>query len=805
MPPRNASTRPQSRQNPSMRWKRRFKRKLFWIIVAIPAGAALCAFLAFWFYSRELPGFRNITDYKPPLVTTVLTRDGHVLGYFYKEKRFLVRLQDMPPYLPKAFLAAEDAGFYKHDGIDPWAIFRASLMNLKAGGIRQGGSTITQQVVKRLLLSPEKSFERKIKEAVLAYRLENYLTKDEILTIYLNQIFLGSKAYGVEAASREFFGKHVKDLTLAEAAILAGLPQAPSRYNPLADPAAAKARQKYVLDQMLSQGWITQAQHDQAINQKLVYKSMEDNSWKVGAYYLEAVRRFLIDKFGEDEVYQGGLTVQTACELPHQIAADNAMRRGLGDIAKTRGWEGPAGHLNKTEEFSRFLDDTYVTENLKPGSWVRALVTETSKERAQVRFGQCTGEIPASTTMWCRNGRKDVSGAAAPVPGDISRILHRGDVVWASVREARGGGNYSLALERDPGPEGALVSIKPDTGEVVALVGGFSFDRSQFNRATQAKRQPGSSFKPIVYSAALDNGFTPASIIMDAPVVFGNAETGNVWRPENYEDTFYGPTLLATALAKSRNLVTIRVAQKIGIRKVIERARAMGIDSELPENLSIALGSSAVTLMNLCQAYTAFPRGGSYVKPRLVLSVKSAWGETLYKSDAQAVEAISPQNAFVMTAMLKEVINVGTGAAAKALGRPLAGKTGTTNNEQDTWFMGFTPHLLTGVYVGYDQLQSMGRGASGARTALPIWLTYRKAVESQFPPDDFLPPQGIVWARVGNSQAVGSHGESAPESYFLPFYEGTQPAQSDMNANATSNATAPDQNNDADLMKQGLF
>lgn len=790
------NTKPKSRRDASMRWSRRFKRKMLWVLLGLPAAGLLLVVLAFWWLSHDLPGFRTITDYKPPLVTTVLARDNRVLGYFYKEKRFLVRLQDTPEHLSKAFLAAEDSGFYKHDGIDPWAIFRAMLMNLKAGGIRQGGSTITQQVVKRLLLTPEKSFERKIKEAMLSYRLEQYLTKDEILTIYLNQIYLGAKAYGVEAAAREYFGKHVQDLTLAESAILAGLPQAPSRYNPYSDPEAAKTRQKYVLDQMLSQSFITKAQHDQALAQKLVYRSMEDHSWKVGAYYLEEVRRFLVEKYGEDEVYQGGLTVETACEIPHQIAADNAMRRGLGDIAKRKGWEGPDSRL-KPDEYARFLEEGRLAETPKSGSWLRALVVETAKDKAQVRFGQHTGEIPASSTTWCKNAMKGVSGAAAPVPGDPSRILHKGDVVWTTVREGKGNSHFVLNLERQPGPEGALVSMMPETGEVVALSGGFSFEKSQFNRATQAKRQPGSAFKPIVYSAALDNGFTPASVIMDAPIVFANVEQGTIWRPENYEDIFYGPTLLSTALAKSRNLVTIRVAQKIGIRKVIEHARAMGIESELPENLSIALGSSAVTLMNLCQAYSTFPRGGSYVKPRLVLSVRSAWGETLYKSEPEVVEAISPQNAFLMVAMLKEVINIGTGGSAKVLGRPLAGKTGTTNNEQDAWFMGFTPYLLTGVYVGYDQLQSMGREGSGAHTALPIWLEYRKAVENSYPPEDFLPPEGIVWSRVENSQAVSSKGEHAPESYFLPFMEGTQPTVTDVGAAAGSTS-------DSDLMKQGF-
>ena len=796
MPPKKntSNTKATKRDTKSMRWNRRFKRKLVWTLIAIPLFGVLAVAAAFWTLSYDLPGFRNITDYKPPLVTTVLARDGKVLGYFYKEKRFLVHLNEMPPMLPKAFLAAEDSGFYRHEGIDPWAIFRASLMNLKAGGIRQGGSTITQQVVKRLLLTPEKSFQRKIKEALLSYRLENYLTKDEILTIYLNQIFLGSKSYGVEAAAREFFGKHVKDLTLAECAILAGLPQAPSRYNPYADPEAAKTRQKYVLEQMLSQGWITKEQFDQALNQKLVYKSMEDHSWKVGAYYLEEVRRFLIDKYGEDEVYTGGMTVQTACELPHQIAADNALRRGLSDFAKQKGWEGPSGHV-KAEDYSRFLEDGRTTENVRPGFWARVLVTDTAKDKAQVRFGQFTGEIPASSTSWCRNGSKKLTGDAAPVPGDPTRVMHKGDIVWATVREVKGATHFIMNLEREPGPEGALVSMKPDTGEVVALAGGFSFERSQFNRATQAKRQPGSAFKPIVYSAALDNGLTPASVIMDAPIVFANADSGTIWRPENYEDIFYGPTLLSTALAKSRNLVTIRVAQKIGVKTVIQRARALGIESELPENLSIALGSSAVTLMNLCQAYTAFPRGGTYVKPRMVLSVTSAWGETLYKSEPEFVEAISPQNAFLMVSMLKEVINVGTGAAAKALGRPLAGKTGTTNNEQDAWFMGFTPYLLTGVYVGYDQLQSMGRGGSGAHTALPIWLEYRKAIEDRYPVAEFLPPEGIVWAKVENSQAVNNKGEVQVESYFLPFKDGTQPSQSDVGAGEASSS-------DSDLMKQ---
>ncbi len=552
--------------------------------------------------AKELPGFKKITDYNPPLVTTVYAKDNQVLGYFYKEKRFLVTLDQMSPWLPKAFLAAEDASFYQHDGVDISAIARAFVANVKAGRSKQGGSTITQQIIKRLLLSSEKSYKRKLKEAILAFRLENYLTKEEILTIYLNQIFLGAHSYGVEAAARTYFARHAKDLSIAQAAMLAGLPQAPSRYNPYKNYDLAKQRQRYVLEQMHSLNWITTPQYQEALAEDVVLESMPDPSWKIGAYYLEEVRRWLIDQFGEDAVYNGGMTVTTSCDLKHQSLAEKAMRRGLLNSAKRRGWLGPIENVNPGD-VARVLaegpqDTTTILEKDMP---FKAWVAKVEKDKATVRFGKYQGVIPLKAVWWVRDPDIKKSHEDVPDPTDVRKDLKQGDVVWVTVDKAPKAeqGVWELDLEREPLVEGALVSIKPDTGEIPALVGGYSFNKSQFNRATQAKRQPGSAFKPIVYSTAIDNGYTPASIILDAPIVYANEAQGKLWRPENFEGTFEGPTLLRTALVKSKNLVTIRIAQKLGIRKIIERAKDMGLRTEFPADLSVSLGS-AVTAEGSC-------------------------------------------------------------------------------------------------------------------------------------------------------------------------------------------------------------
>ena len=798
--------------------------KKFLIIVAIIIGIGVLGAVGgavglYYWAASDLPGFKSITDYNPPLVTTVYARDGQVLGHFYKEKRFLVTMDEISHWVPKAFLAAEDSSFYEHEGVDISAIFRAFVKNLKAGHVVQGGSTITQQVIKRLLLTPEKSYQRKLKEAILAYRLEKYLTKDEILTIYLNQIFFGAHAYGIESAARVYFGKNAKDLTLAEAALLAGLPRAPSRYNPYHAPEVAKSRQRYVLGRMLETGFIDRDQYEHAMDQPLDYKGDTDPSWERGAYYLEEVRRWLIDHFGEDTVYTAGLQVYTPADLKHLDAAEAAVRKGLEDSAKRRGWPGPAEHLAQGQYETFFIENEVEPGDLASDEWIKVLVRKVEESGADVEFGDYKGRVSVETMAWCRD--PDPSKAPEDVKDvkDARKVLEAGDVVWASLVEPLAREElpdaenatttveqlkertWKLALQRRPVVEGALVSIKPDTGEVLALVGGYDFDRSHFNRATQARRQPGSAFKPIVYSAALDNGFTPSSVILDAPIVYQDEINDRLWKPENFEGVFYGPTLLRTALVKSRNLVTIRVAKRLGIETIIERAKALGLEADFPHDLSVSLGSASVTLINMCQAFTNFARMGSHVEPRMVLRVESAWGEELYASEVKVTESISPQTAFIIDRLLQEVVRDGTGWRARALGRPVAGKTGTTNDEQDAWYIGFAPYLLTGVYVGFDQLTPMGKWETGSRAASPIWVNYRKAVEEDYPVQDFRQPPGVVMARIDPDSGLLA-GPGSEQSYFLPFKSGTQPVRTAQDAGPGKTRPGSSGSGGEDLMKQ---
>jgi len=742
---------------------------LFVLGLFLTAGAGVG--LYYW-AQEDLPGLTKLSDYSPSLATTVRARDGRILGYFYREKRFLIPLSMMSPITVKAFLAAEDSGFYQHEGVDLPGIFRAAVKNFIAGGIVQGGSTITQQVIKSMLLTPERSYERKIKEIILAYRLEKYLTKDEILTIYLNQIYLGAKAYGVEAAAREYFGINASQLSLAQAALLAGLPKAPSRYSPYGNPERARERQVYVLTRLRDLGWINRAEFETAMNEPLNYGAQEDPSWKIGPYYLEEVRRQLVERYGEDKVYGGGLQVRTAMDIDHQVIADQALRNGLRETSKRHGWQGPIKNIG-VGEYDDFLNAQHLGA-LKTGDWVQAVVTGVDKGGATVRFGTHAGIVPVSSMSWARQPNPKLAPEEAGKVSDARKVLKPGDVIWTTVVEIADG-KSKLGLEQEPKVEGALVSIDPRSGEVLALCGGYDFFRSQFNRATQALRQPGSAFKPIVYSAALDNGFTAASIVLDAPIIFEDG-SGETWKPENFEGIFYGPTLLRTALVKSRNLVTIRVAQQIGMSKIIERGKALGLTGIMEPNLSLALGSGQFTPLNLCQAYTTFARGGSNIKPRFIESVSSPWGEQMFTSTPEVTEAMPPETAYIVNNLLQQVVQDGTGARAKVLGRPVAGKTGTTNDEIDAWFMGFSPYLLTGVWVGYDQIRPMGKYETGARAALPIWLDYRTQVEPKYPLEDFPVPPGIVMARV-DSRTGRLAGPGTSEAYMLPFQNGTEPVQ----------------------------
>ncbi|WP_458400516.1 penicillin-binding protein 1A [Mailhella sp.] len=774
--------------------KRGFLSRLFrfflWLCLLGVLAAAGGGYALYKWAEGDLPSFSKIADYRPPLVTTVLARDGSVIGQLYRERRFLVTLDQLPKFVPQAFLAVEDDQFYKHPGVDLKAIARAAIANFQHGRTTQGGSTITQQVVKRLMLTPEKSYERKLKEAILAYRLEQQLSKDDILTLYINQIFLGNNAYGVEAAARVYFAKHASELTIAEAALIAGLGQSPSAYNPYRNPKAAEKRQQHVLRRLRDLAWISEAEYDEAVHQKLEYRAMQSSN-PTGGWYLEEVRRQLVEMFseenaakygfdfglyGEDAVYELGLTVHTAMDPLQQKAAHDGLRKGLEEATKRHGWRGPHARL-EPGEYDKFLKDKkFELADLDEGGWARALVTKVQAKYADVALSPShKGRVGVDSMKWAR--KPDVK--KRPIPGhayvtDARKLLKEGDVVWVSRGKAPAKGQkpalpegyIPLDLEQLPDVQGAMVSIEPETCDVVAMVGGYAFGSSgsQFNRATQAQRQPGSSFKPVVYSAALDQGFTPSSMLLDGPLMIVDKWTKEVWRPGNSDGKFLGPLPLWRGLALSRNLCTIRLVQQVGIEHVIARAKNLMLAPDFPAVLAISLGTIEVTPLNMAQAYTAFANQGKVSEPRLITNIQGPWGNTIYENPSQHVEAISPQNAYVMANLLKGVVQYGTGTRAKVLERPIAGKTGTTNDEMDAWFLAVTPHLVTATYIGYDVLQPMGRGEQGGSTALPAYIHYAKEALKAYPPDDFIRPEsGLVDVQV------------AEDGPILPFYEGSEP------------------------------
>ncbi len=780
--------------------------KIFGYIALTGIVLATVGFAGIYIWAtKDLPNINNLSDYRPALATTVLARNGKTIGLLYNEKRFLLTLDQMPKHLPLAFLAAEDSAFYSHPGINPIAIARAFWVNFQTGRTTQGGSTITQQIIKRLVLTPERSYERKIKEAILAYRLENSLSKDEILTIYLNETFFGANSYGVEAAARTFFGKNARDLTIAESALIAGLPKAPSTTNPYRNPKAARNRQLYVLGRLKELLWITDAEYDAAVNQPLVYTSMPESMGWEASWYLEEVRRQLIEMlseenakklgielpvYGEQAVYQLGLTVRTAMEPHAQFAADRALRKGLEATSRRHGWFGPLEKIPADRLTDAIKNTPFNPEQLANNNWAKATVTEVTAKSALVRLGEFHGVIPVANMSWARTPNIKVAAAHAAPVKDARKVLEPGDVIWVSLNnpvdpKTKAPLPYNpanitpdsvieLKLEQYPSVQGALVSLEPATGDVIAMVGGYSFGANQFIRATQAKRQPGSAFKAFVYSAALDAGYTPATIVQDAPVVLIDQYTNDMWRPSNFEDNFRGPMLLRTAMALSRNLVTVRLAQDIGMGAVVERAKALGIEADLPELLAISLGAAEVSPLNITEAYGVFANGGLLNKARFIIGITDSKDNVVYQHELDTKEVISPQNAYLMSALLKEVVTSGTGSKAKVLERPVGGKTGTSNEERDAWFMGITPYVATGVFVGYDQVRSMGRFETGGNVATPIFVDYARTVFQAYPPDDFYMPEGISVVTVDKSTGQKVPPESE-NSVTLPFYLGTEP------------------------------
>ena len=743
-------------------------------------SGVLTSVIVYFYLSKDLPKISSLTDYRPSIITEIYSDDNRKIAELYHERRVVVPLSEMPAMLIEAFIASEDARFYRHKGVDFFSIVRAFIKNLEAGEIVQGGSTITQQVTKSFFLSPERSYNRKIKEAILAYRIDKAFSKQEILYLYLNQIYLGHAAYGVEAASENYFGKSAKELNLAECAILAGLPQAPSRYSPFRFPEKAKQRQIYVLNRMVAEGYITNIQATRAINVQLDIQPRRNWYIEKVPFYTEHVRRYIEKKYGPEILYREGLKIYTCVNIEMQKIAREEIEKGLKALDKRQGYRGPLKHLRKEEieAFSKELQIEFDETPIEKGNTVEGVVikVDNKNDTTTIRMGNARGVIEIADMDWARKPNPEVPFRENAVkhPG---RVLKEGDVILVKVKDKNKDSElWSLALEQVPKAQGALLSLEAGTGHVKAMIGGRDARETQFNRAIQSRRQPGSAFKPIIYAAAIDMGYTPATTIIDSPIVFKDEEQDLKWKPKNYGKKFYGPTLFRTALAKSRNVVTIKILQDIGIDYARDYARKLGITSNLSRDLSIALGSSGVSLLELVNAYSVFNNSGYLVEPVFITKIIDRDGNVLEESAPTKEKAIEKTTAYIMTNLLEGVVQHGTGWRAKALGRPTAGKTGTTNDLFDAWFLGYTPRYISGVWVGFDEESSLGKYETGSKAASPIWLGFMKGILDKKPVRIFQVPAGVVFSQIDAQTGLLPIPESE-ETIFECFKEGTVPTE----------------------------
>ncbi len=762
----------------------RWRGPLKWMLWSAAAGLLLVlvavgvAVGVYRHYSKDLPRIESLTDYRPPTITTVHAADGTKIGEFYKERRIVAPLEKMTPRLIDAFVAAEDARFFEHRGLDFAGIFRAALKNLEAGAVVQGGSTITQQVTKSFLLTPERKWSRKFREAILAYRIDKAFSKEEILYLYLNQIYLGHGAYGVEAAAQNYFGVSADELTLDQCALIAGLPQAPSEYSPIRNPEKALARRKYVLGQMAEKGHVTEAEAEAAAQKPLVLAKRHNWFQETTPYYTEHVRRYVKEAYGEDALYNQGLEIHTAVDVELQRAARRALNDGLRELDKRHeGYRGPLETIRPDAASQTIAVLKAEWDSPAAGTIVRGVVSGTTESAYAVQLGGGTARLPFSSLKWALRGKKDVKAETLLKPGDLIEVR--------LVEKPEEDGAWTLALEQPPEVQGALVSIEGETGFVRAMVGGDDYKTSQFNRAVQAKRQPGSAFKPIIYAAALDHGYTPATVVMDNAFVYRNARMN--WKPRNYDRQFHGPNLMRIALAKSRNLSTINILDDIGVDYAIRYARKLGIESDLAENLSISLGSSGISPLELTLAYSVFANGGHRVKPVFITRILDRDGNELESYELDRVQAIEPETAYLITSMMESVIQAGTGRRVRSIGRPAAGKTGTTNDLHDAWFAGFTPDFVTGVWVGHDHEKPLGRRETGGKAAGPIWLEYMKAAHENLPVRDFPVPPGIVFTKVDAETGL-LPSPATEKTIFECFKKGTVPTRQTPHANQVTEA-----------------
>ncbi len=766
-------------------------------IVGVCATAGLM-----WHFSKELPDYSQLKDYEPPVMTRVHAADGSLLAEYANERRLYLPIQAVPKLVINAFLAAEDKNFYEHGGLDFYGIARATLLYVQNYGSSrrpQGASTITQQVAKNFLLSSELSITRKVKEALLALRIERTYSKDKILELYLNQIYLGLGAYGVAAASLLYFDKSVHELTVAEAAYLAALPKGPNNYNPFRRRDEAITRRNYVIDRMVEDGYVAADAGERAKKEPLSVTVRPTGAHIFEAeYFAEEVRRYIYDNYGEKKLYEGGLSVRTTLDTKMQALARKSMINGLVNFDEQQGWRGPVGTIDVTGDWGVKLADVKSLSDIDP--WRLAVVLEVNDQSARVGLQPArdpagalvkereVGIVPLDGVKWA----KPVNGPAKPIQR-VSQVLSPGDVVYVEPKD-----QGQFRLRQVPEISGAMVVMDPHTGRVLSMVGGFSYDQSQFNRATQALRQPGSSFKPIVYAAAIDNGYTPSTIVLDAPIEVDMGQGGGIWRPENYGGKFYGPSTLRFGLEQSRNVMTVRLAQDVGMPLIAEYAKRFGIYDDLPPYLSYALGAGETTVLRMVTAYAMLDNGGRRVKPTLIDRIQDRYGHTIYKHDERQCMGcdadkwheqpepslvdhrelvIDPMTAYQITSMMEGVVQRGTATVLRDVGKPIAGKTGTTNDEKDVWFIGFSPDIVCGVYMGYDKPRHIARGATGGHVAAPIVRDFLKVALADKPPIPFRVPPGIKLIRVDAKSGMRA-GPGDAHAILEAFKPGTAPPDS---------------------------
>ena len=697
-------------------------RFLFGLLVLFSAAVGAAAGLLL-VYSTDLPQVEELERYRPSSVTELYDGKGRVIGTFALQRRVIAAYDDYPDVLRNALVSIEDKDFYRHSGVNVWRIIGAAYRDLESGGKVQGASTLTMQLARNLFLSPDRSFYRKVQETLLAIQIERRFTKPQIFTLYANQIFLGHGAYGYEAASEYYFSKPAKQLKLEEAALLAGLPKAPQYYSPVTHPDRALKRRNLVLNAMLEDGKITAAQAAQARSKPIVLDLQKDPN-SLAPHYVEEIRRYLEAKYGSDQVHESGLRVYTSLDTDLQKAARQSLLDGLAAYERRHGWRGKlANVIAQGEKIDKYADPDW-DEDPEVNGYTHALVAAVSAGAAEVHFGRRTATLSQTDVAWTKLKLAD--------------ILHAGDIVYLKVLALDADGKAKVSLEQDSGTEGALVAIDNATGEIKAMVGGRDFNLSKFNRATQALRQVGSSFKPYVYTAVIDQGGSPDDTIVDAPITFQTAS--GPYSPHNYDGKFEGTITLRRALAQSRNIPALKLADRIGIHTVIDYAHRFGVTANIPAYLPVALGSAEITPLEQTSAFSVFPNDGVRVAPRYITRVTDYEGRILEEDYSDIKDVVSSRTARIMTSMLREVVLHGTAVAAAKMPYPLAGKTGTTNDFTDAWFVGFSPSLTCGVWIGYDEKKSLGAKETGARAALPIWMQFMNAALAGKEPGEFQPP-----------------------------------------------------------------